>query len=544
MESAADWPLHIGADEDQDPQILLDQQLLNASYYGNLEAMQRALDRGADPNAQDPSDRDSALLKAVQTPISVFRKSTKDVNGAVSILLKAGANPNAAGGTGKIPLHYAAAAGSFSVVSALAPGTFDLNKADAFGRTPLYSAIECMAGSRSSRTCPDPPDQKGVIAALLEKGADPDFKDNRGRTPLTAAIEDNRSMEAITALLDGGANPQPPSEFGRSPLALAVRHRDGGEVIRALSKKGLNPRHFIEPDANETLLHLAARYDRDGQIIKDLIGMGLNPNAVNIFGETPLHILFRSNLADDVADAAAALMEGGADPNMANNQTGETPLLLAVRSGRFSYLSVMSLLDRGADPFIPFPSKENGQENLLQIAVRNPYITKELVSHLVFRRLKTDVVTASNETLLHLAARYSKDGDVIVYLLEIGLDPNAVNREGKTPLHLAVEKNNALAVKALLKFKGQKEAHVNAQDNIGNTALYYGIHTGRRNIVDALIAAGADPRIENQEGDTPLLMSERSYAEKRAAGRKSERLFREHDSSSPPSCRESFPSEK
>ncbi|WP_432480658.1 ankyrin repeat domain-containing protein [Moraxella sp. ZY200743] len=79
------------------------------------------------------------------------------------------------------------------------------------------------------------------------------------------------------------------------------------------------------------------------QSIKFLIEKGIPINAQDIYGMTPLHYALRSQNAD----AAIALLEAGADPNIANID-GLRPLSMAgYTKDRLDVLKLM--LDKGAN---------------------------------------------------------------------------------------------------------------------------------------------------------------------------------------------------
>ncbi|MBU0719388.1 MAG: ankyrin repeat domain-containing protein [Planctomycetes bacterium] len=66
-------------------------------------------------------------------------------------------------------------------------------------------------------------------------------------------------------------------------------------------------------------------------------------------------------------------------------------------------------------------------------------------------------------------------------------------------LHEAVARGNVSRIDTCMK----RGMSVNAQDDQGNTPLHYAYYQGRQDIVDRLIAYGADPTIRNNDGDTP-----------------------------------------
>lgn len=109
---------------------------------------------------------------------------------------------------------------------------------------------------------------------------------------------------------------------------------------------------------------------------------------------------------------------------------------------------------------------------------------------------------------------YSRDkiNFVVKLLLRHGAHPDACNKFGMTPLHLAATYSLPDVVDILLNYKDQ--ININAQNNDGETPL----HTAVRKagicpslrlketllMLHALIAAGADPNIPSLLGPTPL----------------------------------------
>ena len=92
---------------------------------------------------------------------------------------------------------------------------------------------------------------------------------------------------------------------------------------------------------------------------------------------------------------------------------------------------------------------------------------------------------------------------------------NARGEGGVTPLMLAAGLGQREAVAGLL----AAGADVNAADERGFTALFYGCHNGDADrgypdVVDALLAAGADPMARNEGGRTALMMvKDRDYVD-------------------------------
>ena len=88
---------------------------------------------------------------------------------------------------------------------------------------------------------------------------------------------------------------------------------------------------------------------------------------------------------------------------------------------------------------------------------------------------------------------------VLVYLLELGVDPNAQDRHGRTPLHKAC-KTFSPAVPLLL----ASGADPNARDNGGTTPLNLACAHADLETVQLMLTHGADLCAADQEGLTPL----------------------------------------
>ena len=138
-----------------------------------------------------------------------------------------------------------------------------------------------------------------------------------------------------------------------------------------------------------------------------------------------------------------------------------------------------------------------------------------------FKKLVTaDMVDAVDEdgyTLLACVALDEEaDAEMARYLIELGA---AINRVGDpdekwTALALALRDGRTEIAKVLL----EAGAKVIAKDSGGNTPLHYAMHClGYDHIpqepilemIAALLARGADPRLKNRDGDSPIARAKR-----------------------------------
>uniref|UniRef100_A0ABD2VWH0 Uncharacterized protein n=1 Tax=Trichogramma kaykai TaxID=54128 RepID=A0ABD2VWH0_9HYME len=206
----------------------------------------------------------------------------------------------------------------------------------------------------------------------------------------------------------------------------------------------------ISDEANETTMQINARDEE---------------------GDTPLHYaLIYGWKYDIVEERMELLLRRGADPSLANDY-GWTPLHMISRRIQFG--------DRLVRKFFA--------------------VCGELQ-----RTLRIDARDEWGNTPLHLA----RGADMAEFLLNKGADPNSVNRDGSTPLHVLLSGVRSDDVEEFLRIcESMRELRINARDRRGDAPLHLALKSRfccTRLAIGLLLRCGADPNLAGAKGFTAL----------------------------------------
>jgi len=345
---------------------------------------------------------------------------------------------------------------------------------------------------------------------LLENNADVNATDNSGETALHKVMRNPVGHpDVIRILLKHGADREIRNKSGLTVTGLAVA-ANNAKALHVLIEHGADPNekldyfvgeggYFHEHDRNKSdkgelaLIHLAALNGVIGsrhvpavstsQLGEILLKNGANANARDWLDRTPLHFAAHVGRMDFIE----LLVKYKANIN-AKMSSGYTPLHLAVIAHkRPHHQSAKTLIAHGADSTI----KDSYDRTPLQIAVENQ--DSELVTLLLPK-------TSNPHTqLLHIAA-YGGDIVTAKLLLKAGVDINAKDKMGWSPLHVSANYGRKTMVAFLL----NRKANIDAPGKDGRTPLHVNVASQNPDILKILLENKANIQAKDQHGQTPL----------------------------------------
>ncbi|MBR1778317.1 MAG: ankyrin repeat domain-containing protein [Alphaproteobacteria bacterium] len=271
--------------------------LMIASFAQSPEMIELLLQYGADVNAADKNG-ETALMQAVDNPA------------VVRVLVNRGADVNTINRNGENALTKALVRMKKYNLPALAETVEILKK------TNVNMNVKNKDGVPALSLAFTKPEE---LKQLLETGADPNLRDNQGRTALMKSTYPVQ-VKSIELLLKHGADPNVTDNKGMTPLMI---QRGSPEAVALLVNTG------AKINAREKFGRTALFYSvMSNQIksVKALLERGADPNIPDAKGMTPLMV----TALNGYAECAELLLQGGAVKTInAKDDKGETALAKA-----------------------------------------------------------------------------------------------------------------------------------------------------------------------------------------------------------------------
>jgi uncharacterized protein len=489
--------------------------IADAAMHGDAAAVRQLIEQRADLNAAQPDGAtalhwavfrgDVATATALVKAGASVRQANRDgatplslacENGGVELvrlLLDAGADPNEALPNGETALMMAARTGNSDTLALLIERGANVNATENLrGTTPLM-----WAAAYENPT---------AVKLLIERGAEVDAHSKvvpRGRRPYLAPTVQSRLNsfvreigQAGRRLTSGSALGDVPPDDPREAARLATQREAAVKALAAApgpaATGGDDDVDFAPQPENRapemwggvTPLVFAARQG-DIASVEVLLEHGAEVNGQTEGGWTAL----LAAVQDRNYKLAQLLLEHGADPKIQNNG-GWSPLYLATDNRNIE----------GGD----YPTRKADMDHLAiieRLIERGADVNTRMHSSTETRTIFTHQWLYEDGATPFLRAAQSSDIELMRVLLEHGADPKLATDDGTTPLMVAsgigwVEgvtyewsrAANVQTVEMLLDLG----IDVNARNAEGRTALMGAAHKGRNEIVQLLVDRGAD----------------------------------------------------
>jgi ankyrin repeat protein len=413
----------------------------------------------------------------------------------------------------------AASDGDLEAIEAHIAAETDLNEQNETGYTPLHYGV--------MKTRP------GVLALLLEAGADPDVVNNQAKTPLDLAISGSKD-EIIDLLLEAGAAVEPPvdgihvlawnnevigvklhiyagtdidqsDEFGNIPLLLAVEKGHIG-VLELLIKHEANlevsdPDGFTplimsaelnHPELLQLLLDAEADIEAEDKAERTALDWAI------IMQSTEAETILRENNAPSGAeksfiaaiqtnniDAVKALLEKGADVNEPAYTT-KTPLHYASHSRNKEILKLM--MTEGAD--LEAKTEQGFTPLSYAVGLNHPDNCRILLE----AGADVDGIDNWKRTGLNVAASQGLT-DVTVILMEFDANVNTLDVWNWSALDVAEEYENFDIAELIIEAGGVNGPKITIHQAAG---------AGDNDMVALHLFFGTDINLLDDTGETPM----------------------------------------
>lgn len=219
------------------------------------------------------------------------------------------------------------------------------------------------------------------------------------------------------------------------------------------------------------------------------------PDKANTPTVTPPAISINAQLLDAVnfqdVPKIKELIKSGANPS--SHDDGRSILGWAAQNGNLEV--VQALLDAKAET--EFVDTVGHTPLIRAIETRHPAIVDALLK----AKANPNFTTKEDRSALMYAVE-SQTPEIVRLVIKAGADVKAIAPDGNSPALIAAQDGTPTSFETI-KILGEAKANLDAS-NIIYTPLTYAVSQDNKELVQALLDAGADPNAKTQGGQSPL----------------------------------------
>lgn len=323
--------------------------------------------------------------------------------------------------------------------------------------------------------------------------------------PLCHAMKKG-NLEIIELFIDSGADVRSP--FGDFlPMFFALDNKDCQvEIVKLVIDAGFPKDAIINRTTQETSLHLAVSMNHIC-VVKYLLSISADINVIDIKGLSPLHIAVKKG---NSAMIDLLIRHGEANLNC-ESKDGYTPMFFAIACGNCEIVEL--LISLGADIHYANSSKKHISMMPLHFgALMGQLKVTQLLLEKGAEVNKQNPKTG--EIALHAAARANTFIDersrislscITEILIRLGSNLKTRQKDGLTPLQVAVKSNNPIVTKLLI-INGSELNDIiahNGDKGLTTTTFHIISKMFPKEIIELAIEYGADVLKTNEDGLYP-----------------------------------------
>ena len=378
---------------------------------------------------------------------------------------------------GCVPLHYAAAGNSISVVDYLITELgCDPTPQDSYGSLPLH--IACLNGHLNA-----------TVHFITEQLCGPNRRGQHGFTPLHYASQGGHMNIIQYLIAELGCDPKSPNSYGSLPLHIACLNGHLNVAKYFIAEQSCDP--TSRGQSGSTPLHYASQGGHMNIIQYLITELCCDPTTPDNNGSIPLHIACSN---DHLNVAKYLITEQNVDPS-SRNENGATPLYCASERGHMNIIQYL-ITELGCDPTTP------DKDGYLPLHIASRYGHLNAVKYLITDNTYDSCCGLYISTPLH----YATEGghlNIVQYLItELGCDPTTPNSYGSLPLHIACLHGHFDIVQFLISDETYDSIRCSLN---GFTPLHYASQGGHFIIIQYLITElGCDPSMVDHNSRTVL----------------------------------------